>query len=122
MITHIRFLIIGFIVLLSAALVVGGNKMAVHAATIENSLNTEAISVAVAAFQDIATLRGEDPVNADAIHEVYTSALQSLVQQIDAANGLALDSDVRGVRCREQSGVDGARHREPSHLRSAGRH
>ncbi|SEP83935.1 hypothetical protein SAMN05421510_100640 [Nitrosomonas ureae] len=53
-----------------------------------------AIQNAVTAYQTIGTLRREIPINGDAIASAYAGALQTLVQEVDTANNLKLDSDV----------------------------
>lgn len=56
--------------------------------------DVQAIQNAVTAYQTIGTLRGETPMNGDAIASAYAGALQALVQEVDTANTLKLDSDV----------------------------
>lgn len=56
--------------------------------------NVQEIEAAVTAFQTIGTLRRESPINGDAIATAYAGALQTLVQEIDTANSLKLDSDI----------------------------
>ncbi len=56
--------------------------------------NTEAIQAAATAYQTIRTLRGETPMNGDAIGNAYAGALQALTQEVDTANNLKLDSDI----------------------------
>ncbi|MEK6736339.1 MAG: hypothetical protein AABY47_07195, partial [Pseudomonadota bacterium] len=65
-----------------------------NATTVAASSNVQAIETAVAAFKTIGTLRKESPINADAITSAYTGALQTLVQEVDTANGLQLNSDI----------------------------
>ncbi len=65
-----------------------------NATTVAASSNVQAIETAVAAFKTIGTLRKESPINADAIANAYTGALQTLVQEVDTANGLQLNSDI----------------------------
>lgn len=52
------------------------------------------IQTAVTAYQTIGTLRRETPINGDAIASAYAGALQTLVQEIDTANSLKLNSDI----------------------------
>ncbi|MDO9470792.1 MAG: hypothetical protein Q7J23_08750 [Nitrosomonas sp.] len=52
------------------------------------------IQAAVTAYQTIGTLRRETPINGDAIASAYAGALQTLVQEIDTANSLKLNSDI----------------------------
>lgn len=54
----------------------------------------QAIQNAVTAYQTIGTLRSEVSINGDAIASAYAGALQTLVQEVDTANNLKLDSDV----------------------------
>lgn len=56
--------------------------------------NVATIESAVTAFKTIGTLRREFPINGDAIAAQYAGALQTLTQEIDTANSLALDKDV----------------------------
>jgi len=56
--------------------------------------DVQAIQNAVTAYQTIGTLRRETPINGDAIANAYAGALQTLVQEVDTANNLKLDSDV----------------------------
>ena len=56
--------------------------------------NVAAIEAAVAAFKTIGTLRRESPINGDAISSTYAGALQTLVQEVDTANSLKLNSDI----------------------------
>lgn len=56
--------------------------------------DVQAIQNAVTAYQTIGTLRRETPMNGDAIANTYAGALQTLVQEVDTANNLKLDSDV----------------------------
>lgn len=84
----------GMVLLMSSYFIFNNERMAAHAASVEVTSNTEAINAAVAAFQEVGSLRREEPINADALHNVYMGALQTLVQQIDAAHDLSLDSDV----------------------------
>jgi len=65
-----------------------------NVATVAASSNVQAIETAVAAFKTIGTLRKESPINADAITNAYTGTLQTLVQEVDTANGLQLNSDI----------------------------
>ncbi len=83
-------LISRFIIILSSFLILYGSATA-HAATTSNK---EAIDAAVSAFKTIGTLRRETPINADAIASAYAGALQTLVQEVDTANKLSLDSDI----------------------------
>lgn len=55
--------------------------------------NVATIESAVTAFKTIGTLRREFPINGEAIAAAYAGALQTLTQEIDAANSLTLDSD-----------------------------
>lgn len=63
-------------------------------ATAAASSNVQAIETAVAAFKTIGTLRKEFPINADAIADAYTGALQTLAKEIDTDSGLSLDSNI----------------------------
>lgn len=56
--------------------------------------NAAAIDAAVAAYKTIGMLRRESPINAEAIAGAYAGALKTLVQEVDTANILALDSDI----------------------------
>ncbi|WP_231990357.1 hypothetical protein [Nitrosomonas ureae] len=56
--------------------------------------DVQAIQNAVTAYQTIGTLRRETLINGDAIANAYAGALQTLVQEVDTANNLKLDSDV----------------------------
>ncbi|SEN17714.1 hypothetical protein [Nitrosomonas marina] len=80
--------------LMSGYFIFGPDRMVVHAATLETTSNAEAVDTAVAAFQEIGALRREDPIDANAIRNVYLNSLQALTQQVDTDNGLTLDSDV----------------------------
>lgn len=84
----------GFVLLMSSYFVLNNDRMVVHAASAEITSDTEAINAAVAAFQEVGSLRKEDPINADALHNAYIGSLQELVQEADAVNDLSLDSDV----------------------------
>lgn len=55
---------------------------------------TSTIDAAVSAFSEIGTLRKKDPIDGDAIASAYEGELQDLVKEMDAENGLTLDSDV----------------------------
>lgn len=90
-----------FLITLSSILILYGSVTAlsdksgvVYAATLETISDTTAIDTAVAAFKTIGTLRKESPINADAIASAYAGALQTLVKDVDTANGLNLDSDI----------------------------
>ena len=56
--------------------------------------NAAAIEAAVTSYKTIGTLRRETPINGDAIANAYTGALKNLVQEVDTANSLSLDSDI----------------------------
>jgi hypothetical protein len=56
--------------------------------------DTQTIQTAVTAYQTIGTLRQATPINGDAIASTYLGALQTLVQEVDAANNLKLDADI----------------------------
>ena len=75
--------------LILLVLSIGGTG--VFAATFSN---VQTIEAAVAAFNTIKTLRQESPINGDAIASAYSGALQTLVQEVDTANSLKLDSDI----------------------------
>lgn len=72
-------------------IVFGMGGTSVFAATLSN---VQAIQAAVTSYQTIGTLRKEAPINGDAIASAYAGALQTLVQEVDTANNLKLDSDV----------------------------
>mgnify|MGYP003386164664 CR=1 FL=1 len=59
--------------------------------------NVAAIEAAVAAFKTIGTLRKESPINVEAIVSAYANELKTLVQEVDSANTLSLDSDIRAA-------------------------
>ncbi|SEG04451.1 hypothetical protein SAMN05216334_12230 [Nitrosomonas ureae] len=63
-------------------------------ASVFAAADVQAIQNAVTAYQTIGTLRRETPMNGDAIASAYAGALQTLVQEVDTANTLKLDSDV----------------------------
>ncbi|MDV6345229.1 hypothetical protein [Nitrosomonas sp. Is37] len=88
-----RFIIIlsSFLILYGSAIVLDIESATAHAATTSNK---EAIATAVSAFKTIGTLRKETPINADAIASAYAGALQTLVQEVDTANKLSLNSDI----------------------------
>ncbi|MCP5244706.1 MAG: hypothetical protein H6937_01575 [Burkholderiales bacterium] len=88
------FLISSLAVLVAGYLMVGQNWKPAHAASLETVSNTEAITAAVSAFQEIGSLRGETSIDAEAIRNAYLNSLQAITQQVDADNGLTLDSDV----------------------------
>jgi len=87
-----RILTCSCIVLLCGYFLASQEKVAAQAAALETVSNTEAVDAAVEAFQQIGTLRREDPIDSDAIRQVYTGSLQSLVKEVDTANNLTLDS------------------------------
>ncbi len=76
---------------MSLIVVLGMSGMGAFAA---DPANIQAIQTAVTAYQTIGTLRKETPINGDAIASAYAGALQALVQEVDTANNLKLDSDV----------------------------
>lgn len=64
-------------------------------ASVFAAADVQAIQTSVTDFQTIGTLRRETPINGDAIATAYTAGtLQTLVQEIDTANSLKLDSDI----------------------------
>ena len=87
-------LISSLAVMVVAFLMVSPNWKPAHAASLETTSNTEAITAAVSAFQEIGVLRGEASIDAEAIRNAYLNSLQAITQQVDADNGLTLDSDV----------------------------
>ncbi|MBM4053655.1 MAG: carboxypeptidase regulatory-like domain-containing protein [Planctomycetes bacterium] len=60
----------------------------------EKTSDTETMDNAVSAFQEIGTLRKEDPINIDEIASLYEEYLQDLTQQMDSEYGLSMDSDL----------------------------
>lgn len=80
--------------LLSMSLVIIAFGMGGTGAFAATTANVETIQTAVTAYQMIGTLRRESPINGDAIATTYAGALQALVQEVDAANKLKLDSDI----------------------------
>ena len=56
--------------------------------------DTVTIDAAVTAFSTIGTLRKLNPIDGSAIEAAYKGKLQDLVKEMDAENGLTLDSDV----------------------------
>ncbi|GJL75165.1 hypothetical protein [Nitrosomonas sp.] len=98
MIQRFKMLVLagGFVVLTGGHIAVNHDSTVAHAAPLETISNTtvEEINAAVSAFQEIGSLRGEDPINADAIRNAYVNSIQPLAQQADAANDLALDGNV----------------------------
>ena len=79
---------------LSQSLIVSLCFIAVCISNAAASSNVSAIETAVVAFKTIGTLRKESSINADAIASAYTGVLQTLVQEVDTANTLSLDSDI----------------------------
>lgn len=88
------FLISSSIVLVTSYFIGNQKGVVAHAATLETTSNVEAINTAVSAFQEIGLLRKENPIDADAIRNVYVNSLQKLVWQVDDANELTVDSDI----------------------------
>jgi len=88
-------LMTGLIVLLHGFVISGGSVA--QAATPETVSDAEAVHAAVAAFQQIGTLRKEDPIDANAINEAYVGSLQALVEEVDSVNDLVLDSHIRAA-------------------------
>ncbi|SFK42566.1 hypothetical protein SAMN05216302_100656 [Nitrosomonas aestuarii] len=86
----------GLVVLTGGHFAVNHDSTAAHAATLETISKTtvEEVNAAVLAFQEIGSLRREDPINTDAIRSAYVNSIQALAQQADAANDLALDGIV----------------------------
>ncbi|PXW89022.1 hypothetical protein C8R34_1052 [Nitrosomonas sp. Nm84] len=80
--------------LLSMSLVIIVCGMGGTGAFAATTANVETIQTAVTAYQTIGTLRRESPINGDAIATAYAGALQTLVQEVDTANKLKLDSDI----------------------------
>ncbi len=80
--------------LLSMSLVIIVLSMGGTSAFAAGLANVQAIQAAVTAYQTIGTLRKESPMNGDAIATAYAGALQALVQEVDTANKLKLDSDI----------------------------
>ncbi|MCB1934622.1 MAG: hypothetical protein KDF59_01650 [Nitrosomonas sp.] len=87
-------LLFGFIILILGYFVMHGGKIAAQAASLETVSHAETIDAAVVAFQQIGTLRRDNPIDANAINEAYTGSLQGLVKEVDAANDLTLDSQI----------------------------
>ncbi|WP_230409915.1 hypothetical protein [Candidatus Kuenenia stuttgartiensis] len=56
--------------------------------------DTETMDDAVSAFQQIGTLRKEDPVNIEEIVSLYEEYLQDLTQQLDSEYSLTMDEDL----------------------------
>ncbi len=56
--------------------------------------DTETMDNAVSAFQEIGTLRKEDPINIDEIVSLYEAYLQDLTQQLDSEYSLSMDDDL----------------------------
>ena len=96
MITNAKVLILisAVTVFMSSYFVINPERIAVHAAALETITNAEAVNSAVSAFQEIGALRGADPIDANAIRNVYVNSLQALTQEVDVNNDLTLDSDV----------------------------
>ncbi|MCB1949557.1 hypothetical protein [Nitrosomonas sp.] len=96
MITNAKVLILisAVTVFMSSYFVINPERIAVHAAALETITNAEAVNSAVSAFQEIGALRGVDPIDANAIRNVYVNSLQALTQEVDVNNDLTLDSDV----------------------------
>ncbi len=80
--------------LLSMSLVIIVFGMGGTGAFAADLANVQTIQAAVTAYQTIGTLRRETPINGDAIATAYAGALQTLVQEVDTANKLKLDSDI----------------------------
>lgn len=55
---------------------------------------TEAIDNAGASFKQIGILRKQNPIDIDAIESLYINDIQVLVNEVDTANKLTLDSDI----------------------------
>ncbi len=72
----------------------GMQIMNLHAAIPEDLTNTESVEAAVTAYKTIGDLRKQSPIDADAIAQNYTGALQNLTKEVDEANNLGLDRDV----------------------------
>ncbi|PSJ16832.1 hypothetical protein C7H79_11430 [Nitrosomonas supralitoralis] len=70
------------------------SNMSAIAATTSNAAT---IQSGVTAFQAIKALRGETPMNGDAIAATYVGDLQALVQEIDETNFLELNNDIQGA-------------------------
>ncbi len=60
----------------------------------EITTDTAFVDNAVSGFQTISDLRGQDPVDADAILASYDGELQQLTQIVDQIYGLSIDQDV----------------------------
>ena len=63
-------------------------------ATYSISTDTAFVDNAVAKFQAIGELRGQDPIDGNAIATQYQSELQQLTQIVDQVYGLSIDADV----------------------------
>lgn len=68
----------------------GQLKQAQYAITTDTAF----VDNAVSSFQTIGDLRGQDPVDADAILAAYDGELQQLTQIVDQLYGLSIDRDV----------------------------
>ena len=80
--------------LLNKILLAGFVFLTLVAATVNAASDKTAIESAVTAFQTIGTLRKQSPIDGEAIAAAYAGTLQTLVQEVDTANSLSLDSDI----------------------------
>lgn len=80
--------------LLNKILLAGFVFLTLVAATVNAASDKTAIESAVTAFQTIGTLRKQSPIDGEAIAVAYAGTLQTLVQEVDTANSLSLDSDI----------------------------
>lgn len=75
-------------------------------ATYSITTNTAFVDSAVSSYQAIGDLRGQDPVDGDAIAAEYEGDLQQLTQIVDQIYGLSIDGDIsaaiESIRNQEQ--------------------
>ncbi|MCF6148040.1 MAG: carboxypeptidase regulatory-like domain-containing protein [Candidatus Kuenenia sp.] len=68
--------------------------------------DTESMDSAVSAFQEIGTLRKEDPINIDEIVSLYEEYLQDLTQQLDTEYSLSMDEDLLSAMDDIENNID----------------
>ncbi|GJQ48268.1 MAG: hypothetical protein HKUEN01_06540 [Candidatus Kuenenia stuttgartiensis] len=68
--------------------------------------DTETMDDAVSAFQQIGTLRKEDPVNIEEIVSLYEEYLQDLTQQLDSEYSLTMDEDLISAMSDIENDID----------------
>jgi len=59
--------------------------------------DTKTMDAAVASYNEIGTLRKQNPIDGNAIASAYEGELQDLTKEADAENNVTLDSDILGA-------------------------